>query len=233
MPTVRNPVRTPAHVRGPHHTSSIDGKYVATAYGPPWNSLEGSGVTARGTRLAPRPVLKMTGPYVVAVDPAVVPLGTKLYIWPNPFDYKGPFTADDTGGAIKGRRIDFYDPRGRLSQNTWGRRIVRVSIDPSTLHMPAAPWEAGGGDANPDLGPGGPINFGGLDTGKSPLDFAKELAGKLLSYDMSVRVLKVVGGGLFILFGAATIGIKAVNGVNANPVVKEVKKATSNQGNNP
>lgn len=43
-------------------------------------------------------------PYMsVAVDPAVIPLGTVLY------DHEGnAYSADDTGGAIKGNRIDMF-----------------------------------------------------------------------------------------------------------------------------
>ena len=68
------------------------------------------------------------GPGVVAVDPRVIPLGTKLYIesmdgWP---DY-GYAVAGDTGGAIKGNKIDlFYHSSKTVRQ--FGRRNVRVKI---------------------------------------------------------------------------------------------------------
>ena len=65
---------------------------------------------------------------VVAVDPRVIPLGTKLYIetLDGSFVY-GYCSAEDTGGAIKGNKID-------LAMNTksecfqFGRRNVRVYI---------------------------------------------------------------------------------------------------------
>lgn len=97
------------------------GRFESTAYGPPWDAMNGTGVTAGGTDLTSAPKR-----YIVAVDPDVIPLGTKLRIWPNPFNYRGAFLADDTGGAIQGRRIDFYDWRGRSSQLAWGRRTVEV-----------------------------------------------------------------------------------------------------------
>lgn len=98
------------------------GRYVSTSYGPPWGGIQGTGVTATGVNLRRGPKV-----YGVAVDPRVIPLGSQLYANPNPFGRSGPFRAFDTGGAIKGNRIDFYDWRGRKRQNAWGRRSVRVS----------------------------------------------------------------------------------------------------------
>lgn len=63
---------------------------------------------------------------VVAVDPNVIPLGTKLYVTSadGSFVY-GCAIAADTGGAIKGNRIDlFYNTRGEALQ--FGRRNVVV-----------------------------------------------------------------------------------------------------------
>ena len=59
---------------------------------------------------------------VVAVDPRVIPLGTKLYIEGYGFAY-----ACDTGGAIKGNRIDLLMPSFSASNN-WGRRHVKVHV---------------------------------------------------------------------------------------------------------
>lgn len=97
--------------------------FTATAYGPPWGGIQGQGVTATGIDLTKAPAR-----YVVAVDPSVIKLGSKLKIWPNPFgDPNIVFTAGDTGGAIKGNRIDFYDWRGRKTQVGWGVRAVKVT----------------------------------------------------------------------------------------------------------
>jgi uncharacterized protein YabE (DUF348 family)/3D (Asp-Asp-Asp) domain-containing protein len=63
-------------------------------------------------------------PYVgvVAVDPRVIPLGTRMYV-----EGYGFGLAADTGGVIKGKIIDvFMDTRQEALQ--WGRRQVRVYI---------------------------------------------------------------------------------------------------------
>ena len=59
---------------------------------------------------------------IVAVDPRVIPLGTRLYV-----DGYGYATAADVGGAIKGKRIDvFMETRAECRQ--WGRRPVQVFV---------------------------------------------------------------------------------------------------------
>ena len=63
-----------------------------------------------------------TGPGIVAVDPTVIPLGTKLYI---PGYGKG--VAADTGGGIKGNIIDlWYSTYAQCAK--WGTRTVTITI---------------------------------------------------------------------------------------------------------
>ncbi|WP_026568103.1 3D domain-containing protein [Bacillus sp. UNC41MFS5] len=70
----------------------------ATAYTA---SCEGcSGTTATGINLKANPDKK-----VIAVDPSVIPLGSKVYV-----EGYGEAVAGDTGGAIKGNRIDVFIP---------------------------------------------------------------------------------------------------------------------------
>lgn len=83
----------------------------ATAY-------SGGGHTASGTHVR----RSSNGYSSVAVDPRVIPLGTRLYI-----EGYGYAIAEDTGGAIKGNRIDLYfDTEGEC--NSFGVRNVKVYI---------------------------------------------------------------------------------------------------------
>ena len=59
---------------------------------------------------------------VVAVDPALIPLGTKLHV-PG----YGRSLAADVGHAIKGRIIDLWFPSTEQAR-AWGRRTVTITI---------------------------------------------------------------------------------------------------------
>ncbi len=59
---------------------------------------------------------------VIAVDPSVIPLGSKVYV-----EGYGYATAADTGGAIKGNRVDIFVPNEQDAVN-WGVKNVKVQI---------------------------------------------------------------------------------------------------------
>jgi 3D (Asp-Asp-Asp) domain-containing protein len=61
------------------------------------------------------------GPGVVAVDPSVIPLGSKMYV-PG----YGNGVAADVGGGIKGDVIDLWMPQAQCV--AWGRRTVTITI---------------------------------------------------------------------------------------------------------
>ena len=85
---------------------------VATGYGPGENGRWGA-QTASGLK---------PGFGVVAVDPRFIPLGTRIYI-----EGYGYAVAGDTGGAIKGNRIDLGFDNYSTAQAV-GRKKVRVLI---------------------------------------------------------------------------------------------------------
>ncbi|AQQ52006.1 LysM peptidoglycan-binding and 3D domain-containing protein [Planococcus lenghuensis] len=76
-----------------------------------------SGITYTGIDLRSNPNQK-----VIAVDPRVIPLGSKVWV-----EGYGTAIAGDIGGAIKGNRIDVFIPN-RSDALAWGRQNVTVKI---------------------------------------------------------------------------------------------------------
>ncbi|WP_277587590.1 LysM peptidoglycan-binding and 3D domain-containing protein [Psychrobacillus antarcticus] len=76
-----------------------------------------SGITATGINLLENPNQK-----VISVDPSVIPLGSKVWV-----EGYGEAIAGDTGGAIKGNKIDVFIPSKQDALN-WGRKTVTVKI---------------------------------------------------------------------------------------------------------
>ena len=78
----------------------------------------GHSITASGLK----PVRNPNGVSTIAVDPNVIPLGTKVYV-----SGYGVAIAADTGGAIKGNIIDVFLNTHEECMS-WGRRQVTVQI---------------------------------------------------------------------------------------------------------
>ncbi|MEH6986628.1 LysM peptidoglycan-binding and 3D domain-containing protein [Cytobacillus firmus] len=88
---------------------------TATAYTA---SCEGCiGITKTGVNLIDNPDEK-----VIAVDPDVIPLGSKVFV-----EGYGYATAEDIGGGINGHEIDVFIP-GEQDALQWGRKDVKVTI---------------------------------------------------------------------------------------------------------
>ncbi|SME73259.1 Cell wall-binding protein YocH precursor [Bacillus cereus] len=93
---------------------------VATAYtaDPSENGTYGGRVlTAMGHDLTANPNMR-----IIAVDPKVIPLGSKVWV-----EGYGEAIAGDTGSAIKGNRIDVLMGSKSKAMN-WGRQTVKVKI---------------------------------------------------------------------------------------------------------
>lgn len=91
------------------------GDFKLTFYTPDPSENGGYGVTATGKSLSAN-VWK-----AIAVDPSVIPLGSTVYI-----EGLGTFTAEDTGGAIKGNRIDVLVNYGEA--DSMGVRYAKVYV---------------------------------------------------------------------------------------------------------
>lgn len=101
--------RYPSQSNG-NNTVASGGSHMiveATAY-------SGHGITSTGTK-------PKWG--TIAVDPRVIPYGTKVYI-PQ---FNMTFTAEDCGGAIKGNKIDIFMNSGTECYS-WGRRKIDIYV---------------------------------------------------------------------------------------------------------
>ncbi|HZE69407.1 MAG TPA: 3D domain-containing protein [Pyrinomonadaceae bacterium] len=83
--------------------------YVATAY------------TLRGRTASGR----LVGRGLIAADPRVLPLGSRVRLEAGTFS--GEYLVADTGGAVRGKRIDIWTPSNREAFR-FGRRTVKLTV---------------------------------------------------------------------------------------------------------
>ena len=83
--------------------------YTATAY------------SLRGRTASGKPVARG----LIAADPSVLPLGTRVRVEAGSFS--GEYEVADTGGAVKGHRIDIWTPTAREALR-FGRRAVKLTV---------------------------------------------------------------------------------------------------------
>lgn len=89
--------------------SAAGSSYTATAYALRGKTANGSGVR-RG---------------IIAADPRVLPLGTRVQITAG--QWTGTYVVADTGGAIKGRKIDVWVPSNAEARK-FGRRKITLTV---------------------------------------------------------------------------------------------------------
>jgi len=83
--------------------------YVATAY-----SLRGR--TASG---------QMVSKGIIAADPRFLPLGSRVRLQAGA--YSGEYVVADTGGSVRGHRIDIWTPTSREAMR-FGKRLVKLTV---------------------------------------------------------------------------------------------------------
>jgi uncharacterized protein YabE (DUF348 family) len=96
--------------------TSYTSNYACTGKNP---GDRGFGITATGTVARRNP----NGYSTVAVDPDVIPLGTKLYI-----EGYGYAIAEDVGGGVNGNIIDLYFEPYEMGKGLWSTHYVNVYI---------------------------------------------------------------------------------------------------------
>ena len=90
----------------------------------PSESFEATAYSLRG-RTASGAV---TGTGMIAADPRVLPIGSRVRIEAG--SYTGEYVVADTGGAVRGKRIDIWTPSSREAMR-FGRRTVKLTV----LHL--------------------------------------------------------------------------------------------------
>lgn len=91
-------------------SAKVNGRFTATAYST-------TGVTASG---------EYTHRHVVAADPDVIPIGSRIRIR-HAGKYSGEYVVADTGEKIVGRRLDLYIPNTAECKR-FGRKSVQVKV---------------------------------------------------------------------------------------------------------
>lgn len=98
-------------------TASVEKELTMTSTAYTASCAGCSGITATGINLKANPNQK-----VISVDPNVIPLGSRVLV-----EGYGEAIAGDTGGSIKGNKIDIFIPSKQAAIN-WGHKTVKVKI---------------------------------------------------------------------------------------------------------
>ena len=105
--------------------SNKDNKVINIKRG--FDKMNGKEMKVRATAYCNDPITstgKKPRPYhTLAVDPKIIPYGTRVYIP----EFNKVFIAEDTGGAIKNNRIDIY-MNNEYECRQWGIRNITIII---------------------------------------------------------------------------------------------------------
>jgi len=96
-------------IKANESVASASQTYTATAY------------SLRGRTASGRPVSRG----VIAADPSVLPIGTRVRVEAGSFS--GEYVVADTGGGVRGRRIDIWTPSVREARQ-FGRRAIKLTV---------------------------------------------------------------------------------------------------------
>jgi 3D (Asp-Asp-Asp) domain-containing protein len=122
-----------------------------------FHGVGASFVTPPDATFAPGESRPLTPYKSIAVDPGLIPMGSKVYI-PQYKDHGGWFKAADTGGAIQGRHVDvFRTPPASIDDTGNMFTGARVYVVPKGKRAPAGapPGASSGTPATPAAPSGG------------------------------------------------------------------------------
>jgi len=99
----------------------VPAKAPAAAPANPFQIFSATAYSLRGRTASGQSVTRG----LIAADPRVLPIGTRVRLEAGP--WTGEYLVADTGGAIKGRKIDIWTPSSREAMQ-FGRRPVKLTV---------------------------------------------------------------------------------------------------------
>lgn len=108
-------------------TETVPAKTAEAAPANPFQMYSATAYSLRGKTASGQYVTRG----LIAADPRVLPIGTRVRVEAGP--WTGEYLVADTGGAIKGRKIDIWTPSSREAMQ-FGRRAVKLTV----LSIPGA-----------------------------------------------------------------------------------------------
>jgi 3D (Asp-Asp-Asp) domain-containing protein len=99
---------------------------------PPALAFTATAYSLRGRTASGRPVSRG----VIAADRRVLPIGTRVRLEAG--SYSGEYLVADTGGAVRGRKIDIWVPNSGEAMR-FGRRPIKLTVMTRTRPLNASP----------------------------------------------------------------------------------------------
>ena len=106
---------------------AVPAKAASPAAAGPFQLFSATAYSLRGRTASGQSVTRG----LIAADPRVLPIGARVRLEAGP--WTGEYLVADTGGAIKGRKIDIWTPSSREAMQ-FGRRAVKLTV----LSLPGA-----------------------------------------------------------------------------------------------
>ncbi len=106
---------------------TVPAKTAEAAPASPFQVFSATAYSLRGRTASGQSVTRG----LIAADPRVLPIGTRVRVEAGP--WTGEYLVADTGGAIRGRKIDIWTPSSREAMQ-FGRRAVKLTV----LSLPAS-----------------------------------------------------------------------------------------------